>query len=126
MPATATPTTSSSSMDRPQNIVGPGFLPTQIPKPKHVALIPTTQDLKGALTAAMRLEEISLWSYITASLFTWIQLAGFLIIPSSFSNLEESGTNSTGLMRVLHSIRNVPMYVAFFPPIPLLRITKDD
>jgi len=145
--ALTVPTTSCSSMDSTQRIVGPGFPPTQIPKPEHVTQ--TTQGLRRLLAMnivfqvgavpnhapvadngqgtrsnweRMKLEEIPVWCYIFASFFTWIMLAGFLVLPSSFSDLEEIQTDSGELRKVLQVIRNIPLYV---PYSPLISITKE-
>lgn len=74
----------------------------------------------------MKLEQFSVWSYISANFFTWILLAGFLVLPSSFSSLEDIETNSGELRKVLQAIRNIPLYVSFSPLISLLQTTKED
>jgi hypothetical protein len=63
----------------------------------------------------MRLEEIPLWCYISASVFKWVMLAGFLVLPSSFSELEQIETDSGQLRKVFQALRNIPLYVSLPP-----------
>jgi len=72
---------------------------------------PAAENGQGARTdwEKMRLEEIPVKSYFFASIFTWIMLAGFLVLSSSFSSLEEIKTDSGELKEVLQVIRNIPL-----------------
>jgi hypothetical protein len=59
------------------------------------------------------LDMIPLWNNVLASFFTWILLAGFLVLPASFSSLDSVMTSSGNLKKVLHAVRNLPLYVPF-------------
>jgi hypothetical protein len=58
---------------------------------------------------------------IMAQVFLWILLAGFLILPSSFPNIQTIVKGSGTLTKVLHDVRNAPAYVPSFPLLPVLR-----
>jgi hypothetical protein len=49
----------------------------------------------------------------------WIVLAGFLVLPSSFPNIQTILGDSNKLSKVVRVARNVPLYVPFFPLVPL-------
>jgi len=66
----------------------------------------------------MVFEDVPRLHNILAWLFTWILLAGFVVLPSTFSTLEEFPINSSGFQKVLHSIQNLPMYVFSFSLVP--------
>lgn len=123
---------SASTMASSQHIDSEGFLPTQTSKLEQVT--PTTQGPEKTITMTIsfgtsvatvpvdhlksnrremrpKSGHISVWNYIFASIFTWILLAGFLVLPSSFSELESIETNSGELRKVLQAIRNLPLYV---------------
>jgi len=93
-----------------------------------VPTIPTAgnDQEKISKSGEMELEKFPVWGNISAGISTWILLAGFLVLPSSFSSLGETETNSGELRKVSQAIRNTPLYVPFFPPISLLRTTKED
>jgi len=57
---------------------------------------------------------ISVWNCIFANIFTWILLAGFLVLPSSFSKLESIEINSGEFKKVLQAIRNLPLLVVAY------------
>ena len=52
---------------------------------------------------------------IMAQVFLWILLAGFLILPTSFPNIQTIVKGSGTLTKVVHEVRNVPAYVPSFP-----------
>jgi len=137
IPAFTTPTTVPSIMTSSQHNDSDGFLPTQPSKPEHV----TTQGSEKTITMTISMvtgvatgpgdspesnprekshssERISVWSCIFANIFTWILLAGFLVLPSSFSKLESIEINSGEFKKVLQAIRNLPLYVPLFPSFP--------
>jgi hypothetical protein len=60
---------------------------------------------------------------IMAQVFLWILLAGFLILPSSFPNIQTIVKGSGTLTKVVNDVRNTPAYVPSFPLVPL-RPTK--
>ncbi|KAF8463967.1 hypothetical protein DFH94DRAFT_857897 [Russula ochroleuca] len=49
-----------------------------------------------------------------AQVFLWILLAGFLILPSSFPNIQTIVKGSGTLTKVLHDVRNAPALVIAF------------
>ena len=55
---------------------------------------------------------------ILAWFFLWISLAGFLVLPSSFPQIEKFLNESGELTKVVQSTQNVPLWVLFFPLIP--------
>ena len=60
---------------------------------------------------------------VMAQVFLWILLAGFLVLPSTFPNIQTIVKGSGALTNVVHTVRNVPLYVPSFPLVPL-RPTK--
>jgi hypothetical protein len=44
-----------------------------------------------------------------AQVFLWILLAGFLVLPSTFPNIQTIVKDSTTLTKVVHTVRNVPL-----------------
>ena len=54
--------------------------------------------------------------------FMWIVLAGFLVLPSSFPNIETILGDENELKKVVRVARNIPLYVPFFPPVPLFKV----
>ena len=62
----------------------------------------------------MLLEDVPLSNHILASFFTWVGLAGFLVLPGSFSWLETVQTTSRDVRKVLHAVRNIHLYVPLF------------
>ena len=56
---------------------------------------------------------------ILAWIFMWIVLAGFLVLPSSFPQIEEHVNPSNQLAKVVNFTQNIPLYVFFFPLSPL-------
>jgi len=61
----------------------------------------------------MVLELIPAWVNLLAALFSWIILAGFLLLPSSFPTDQP-----------VPGIRHVSLYVSFFPLSPLCKPKK--
>ena len=51
----------------------------------------------------------------------WTVLAGFLVLPSSFPNIQTILGKSNELNKVVRVARNIPLYVPFFPLVPLLK-----
>ena len=58
---------------------------------------------------------------ILAWIFMWIVLAGFLVLPSSFPQIEEHVNSSGEIAKAVKFTQNIPLYVLFFPlsPFPL-------
>jgi hypothetical protein len=51
-----------------------------------------------------------------SSAFMWIVLAGFLVLPTTFPNIQTILKESEELSKVLHVARNLPLYVPSFSP----------
>jgi hypothetical protein len=62
----------------------------------------------------MVFEEVPRTHNLLSGLFTWILLAGFVVLPGTFSALEGIQSNSGEFEKVLHTIRHLPLYVHFF------------
>lgn len=52
---------------------------------------------------------------ILAWVFLWISLVGFLVLPSSFPQIEKFLNESGELTKVVQFTQNVPLWVLFFP-----------
>jgi hypothetical protein len=57
---------------------------------------------------------------IMAQVFLWILLAGFLVLPGTFPNIQTIVKGSDTLTGVVLTVRNVPLYVPSFPLVPIL------
>ena len=64
----------------------------------------------------MVFEEVPRTHNFLSGLFTWILLAGFVVLPGTFSTLEGLQTTSGEFQKVLHAIHHLPLYVHPFPP----------
>lgn len=49
-----------------------------------------------------------------ASFFTWILLAGFVILPGTFNSLEQIQAGNSVENLALHAVQNIPLCVIFF------------
>ena len=61
---------------------------------------------------------------IMAQVFLWILLAGFLVLPSTFPNIQTIMKSSDTLTGVMLTVRNVPLYVPSLPLVPILPTKK--
>jgi len=61
---------------------------------------------------------VPFWNNILSAFFSWLVLASFLTLPSSFSSLDKVQTPSGTLTNVIHAVRNLPLYVPFSPLAP--------
>ena len=68
----------------------------------------------------MKLEEVPRLDCILSFIFTWLLLAGFVVLPGTFNTLEGIQSGSTRVERVLHTIQHLPLYVPSFHLIPLI------
>jgi len=55
------------------------------------------------------LKNVSIFYNILAMFFTWILLAGFLVLPGSFETLDELPISSTAFKKVLSAVKNLPL-----------------
>jgi hypothetical protein len=56
-------------------------------------------------------ERVPFWNNILAGFFSWLLLAGFLVLPGSFSSLDKIPASSDTTRKVIHAVRNLPLYV---------------
>jgi len=59
-------------------------------------------------------DRVPFWNNILSSFFSWLLLAGFLVLPGTFSNLDEIKTSSGDLKKVIHAVRNLPLFVVAY------------
>jgi hypothetical protein len=52
---------------------------------------------------------------LLSCIFHWIILAGFLVLPTSFPNLQKLAENTGKIDNVFKDARNIPVYV--LPPL---------
>ena len=64
----------------------------------------------------MVFEEVPRTHNLLSGLFTWILLAGFVVLPGTFSTLEGLQTTSGEFQKVLLKIHHLPLCVHPFPP----------
>ena len=69
-------------------------------------------------------EEVPFRFNVMTCVFMWIVLAGFLVLPSSFPTIEKIAGDSGKLKSVVGFARNIPLYVPFFPLVPLFKARK--
>jgi len=50
---------------------------------------------------------------ILAGIFMWTILAGFIVLPGSFPEIQEILSKSGKFTKVLHFVQNIPLYVLF-------------
>ena len=53
---------------------------------------------------------------LLSGLFTWVLLAGFVVLPGTFSTLDAIQSKSGEFEKVLHKIHSLPLCVHFFRP----------
>jgi hypothetical protein len=61
---------------------------------------------------------------VMTCVFMWTVLAGFLVLPSSFPDIQTILGDSNKLSKVVRVARNIPLYVPFFPLVPLFNAKK--
>ena len=94
--------------------------PTPTPQPENgtpeMDNFPATGPPLCELTPyeKLLLKQAPWWQNNLSPFFTWILLAGFLVLPGSFSTLETIETSSGNIKKVLHAIENLPLYVPSF------------
>jgi len=59
----------------------------------------------------VRLEEVPRLDCILSFIFTWLLLAGFVVLPGTFNTLEGIQSGSTQVEKVLHTIQHLPLLV---------------
>jgi hypothetical protein len=62
----------------------------------------------------MVFEDVPRTHNLLSGLFTWILLAGFVVLPGTFSTLEGIQSKSGEFEKVLHTIRNLPLLIIAF------------
>jgi hypothetical protein len=68
--------------------------------------------------AEMVFESVPFRYNVLSCLFMWIVLAGFLILPTSFPELQTILQNSSKISKLLRYVGNLPLYVPFAPLVP--------
>jgi hypothetical protein len=63
--------------------------------------------------ADMVFEEVPRTHNFLAGLFTWVLLAGFVVLPGTFTTLEGFQNTSGQFQKALHSIQHLPLCVSF-------------
>ena len=63
--------------------------------------------------AEMVFEDVPRAHNLLSGLFTWILLAGFVVLPGTFASLESNSTTAGEFNKVLHSIHHVSLCVHF-------------
>ena len=66
--------------------------------------------------ADMVFEEVPRTHNLLSGLFTWVLLAGFVVLPGTFNSLESFQSKSGEVDKVLRSIHHLPLCVHFFRP----------
>jgi len=72
----------------------------------------------------MVFESIPFRFNVMTCVFMWIVLAGFLVLPSSFPNIQTILGDSNKLSKVVRVARNVPLYVPLFPLFTLFKAKR--
>jgi hypothetical protein len=63
----------------------------------------------GTKYMAMMLKDVSVWDNALAMFFTWIVLAGFLILPGSFGTISKLPINGQEFKSVISSLQHLPL-----------------
>jgi hypothetical protein len=66
--------------------------------------------------ADMVFEEVPRTHNLLSGLFTWVLLAGFVVLPGTFSTLESFQSKSGEIDKALREIHHLPLCVHFFRP----------
>ena len=61
----------------------------------------------------MMFEDVPTFYTFLSCFFTWILLAGFVVLPGTFATLDDFETPSGEFGRILRTIRHLPLYVPF-------------
>ena len=72
----------------------------------------------------MVFESIPFRFNVMTCVFMWIVLAGFLVLPSSFPNIQTILGDSNELSKVVSVARNIPLYVPFFGLVSLFKAKR--
>jgi len=73
-----------------------------------------TSSIVQSQYADMVFEEVPRTHNLLSGLFTWIILAGFVVLPGTFSALEGIQSNSGEFEKVLHTMRHLPLLIIAF------------
>ena len=96
---------------------GRGKYDKRVPKRSVTGGTSGTGSIVQSKYTDMVFEDVPRTHNLLSSLFTWILLAGFVVLPGTFSTLEGIQSNSSKFEKVLHTIRNLPLYVHFVRPV---------
>ena len=56
-------------------------------------------------------DSVSFWYTALSCFLHWVILAGFLVLPTTFDDLQEITVSSSAFNKALHTVRHVPLYV---------------
>ena len=56
-------------------------------------------------------DSVSFWYTILSCFLHWVILAGFLVLPTTFDDLQEIAVSSSAFGRALHAVQRIPLYV---------------
>jgi hypothetical protein len=97
--------------------LGRGKSDKRVPKRSVTGGTSGTASIVQSKYTDMVFESVPRTHNLLSSLFTWILLAGFVVLPGTFSTLEGIQSNSGEFEKVLHTIRNLPLYVHSVRPV---------
>lgn len=100
-PTPSKPPAAASSSSKPDK-------PEPQGRPSHIS---ATSQHTRYVNMLLALDDIPQWFNLMASFFTWILLAGFLLFPGTFTNLQQAAneTESEFERRILTAVTNVPL-----------------
>jgi hypothetical protein len=56
-------------------------------------------------------DSVSFWYTALSCFLHWVILAGFLVLPTTFDDLQDIAVSSSAFNKALHTVRHVPLYV---------------
>ena len=56
-------------------------------------------------------DSVSFGYTVLSAFLHWVILAGFLILPTTFNDLQKIAVNSSTFDKALHAVRHIPLYV---------------
>jgi hypothetical protein len=112
--ASQTPTVKLSLTQSPQH--GRGRSEREPPRRLNTGGSAGSSSVVQSRYADMVFEDVPRTHNLLSGLFTWILLAGFVVLPGTFSTLEGIQNKSGEFQKVLHTIHHLPLCVHFFRP----------
>lgn len=109
--ASQTPTVKLSLTQSPEN--GRGKSDRRRPKRLSTGGSAGSMSVVQSRYTDMVFEEVPRMHNLLSGVFTWILLAGFVVLPGTFSTLEAFQSKSGEFQKVLQSIHHLPLCVLF-------------